>query len=244
VPSICCRHDKKLVSVLGSRVNCQRRNYLPNDVHEVDAKERKKKNDDEKEGREKGKARRVISIFLVFGMLVVSIGRFDQFAFASWKGRPRNRLALFPSRPGRVPQVGNDSRERMRRAEPLVGEVHCQGQVELSVRACFATSALLLAVTSAGHWHAGDNVWVRERERETHTLAHNCTLLLPQADGPADGPETIPILTFSGSQIDSFLAQGRGPCLQPKPPFHQSWQSPFAKSRAKNASGCHVYGRR
>ena len=97
MPSICCRHNKNLVAVLGSRVNCQRRNYLPNDVHEVDAKERKKKNDDEKEGIGKEKARRVISIFsLYLGCLVVSICRFDQFALASWKGRPRKSASSVP----------------------------------------------------------------------------------------------------------------------------------------------------
>lgn len=32
---------------------------------------------------------------------------------------------------------------------------------------------------------------------------------------------TIPILTFSGSQVVPFLAQGRGPCLQQNFVFHQ-----------------------
>jgi len=32
---------------------------------------------------------------------------------------------------------------------------------------------------------------------------------------------TIPILTFSGSQVVPFLAQGRGPCLQQNFAFHQ-----------------------
>ena len=47
---------------------------------------------------------------------------------------------------------------------------------------------------------------------------------------------TIPILTFSGSQVVPFLALGRGPCLQQNiclPPVE------IARCRAKHASGCH-----
>jgi hypothetical protein len=46
---------------------------------------------------------------------------------------------------------------------------------------------------------------------------------------------TIPILTFSGSQVGPFLAQGRGPCLQQifcLPPVE------IAGCQAKHASGC------
>jgi hypothetical protein len=46
-----------------------------------------------------------------------------------------------------------------------------------------------------------------------------------QSPGPAGQAGrrfcTIPILTFSGSQVGPFLAQGRGPCLQQIFVFHQ-----------------------
>lgn len=51
---MCCGHKRMLASFLGLRVNWgTRRNYLPKNLHEVDAKERKKKNErtNEKEGR-------------------------------------------------------------------------------------------------------------------------------------------------------------------------------------------------
>lgn len=60
-----------------------------------------------------------------------------------------------------------------------------------------------------------------------------------QSPGPAGQAGrrfcTIPILTFSGSQIGPFLAQGRGPCLQQifcLPPVE------IARCQAKHASGC------
>jgi hypothetical protein len=49
-----------------------RRNYLPNNLHEVDAKERKKKKEEKNDGLEGGERkgrgrRRVISLFLGLG---------------------------------------------------------------------------------------------------------------------------------------------------------------------------------
>jgi len=82
VRSICCRHNKKLASFSWAKGECsgRRSNYLPNDVHEVDAKERKKKKDGLEGGEGGGKSTRDLCSLDSGSSLDVSIGRISRFA--------------------------------------------------------------------------------------------------------------------------------------------------------------------
>lgn len=94
----------------------------------------------------------------------------------------------------------------------------------------------------AGHWGGGGGAQVQVQAQAQPSAAGHSSLPLHtslQSPGPAGQAGrrfcTIPILTFSGSQIGPFLAQGRGPCLQQifcLPPVE------IARCQAKHASGC------
>lgn len=83
-----------------------RRNYLPNNLHEVDAKERKKKkeNDGLGGGEREGKETRDLALPWIWE-IVVSIGRFDGVALPCGRDDRESRLTCLDLDPGRALQA-------------------------------------------------------------------------------------------------------------------------------------------
>jgi hypothetical protein len=198
------------------------RNYLPNNLHEVDAKERKKKNDGRERGGGEGKETRDLSLSLPWiWEIVLSIGRFDGVALPRGRDDRESRLACLDLDPR--PRAAGDSRG-MRHAE-RVGDIHCQGQDsrgKMTDRMCCAVlccavlcCAVLIAVTSA---------WALEVRKYCGTQNVGCCtpIQVQLQQAVLQSCRRLPSSHFQGLRSIHFWRRPGGPCLQQKFAFHHS----------------------